>query len=291
MSRIFRIKEHSFIADFKRGMKPNWSFSARLDELLYFPTWPLVYLLSRTRITPNQLVMVSFLVGMAFVTGAFLGFLKSHPTTMSILLILRVLLDCADGQLARYTGRTSNLGALYDLAADFVFTILFFLSLAVHLSIIDQLEVYEAVLLSLAALVFFLCSTTVFSFLAFQLQTSNQTIESVKSMFIRSLPNDRKGDKAYEMKLDFFNGVFRYTWRAVTLVVFRLFFNKGRTCRHSTILGLLSPLEYSVQLFIFAAFLLIGISPVWYLLFIIAVFGAMVLLLLIGGQKTYFIIL
>lgn len=78
----------------------------------------LVYALKRTPITPNQ---VSFLgVGVFFFAAAFLAL---WPTpiglfTAAIFLQLSYLFDCADGQLARLKGMTSDVGAYLDFFMD-----------------------------------------------------------------------------------------------------------------------------------------------------------------------------
>lgn len=78
----------------------------------------LVYLLRRTPITPNQ---VTFLGAAVFVGVA--ASLIAMPGWAGLLVAAAILefsyvLDCADGQLARLTGKTSDVGAYLDFLMD-----------------------------------------------------------------------------------------------------------------------------------------------------------------------------
>jgi phosphatidylglycerophosphate synthase len=266
-SLILSLKKTEFITDFRKGMRAGWSLSGRLDELLYFITWPLVFFLRRTKITPNQIALLSFLIGLGFITGIFLGWVREYPIIMSLLLLARVLLDCADGQLARVKGETSNLGALYDLASDFSFTILLFLSLAYVQVMHSGMEAALAISLSMAALFSFLCTTTIFSFMSFQSQSLEQSEESLRNRFIAPLPMDRNLISSYEKKLVFFNRVFYFTWRPISLLVLKLFLRKKINRKPSKVLQLFSFFEFSVQLIVLTVLILYRIDFFWYLVF------------------------
>lgn len=78
----------------------------------------LVYFLKRTPVTPNQ---VSFLgVGVFFAAAALLALWTTPPGMLAAALVLQLsyLFDCADGQLARLKGMTSNVGAYLDFFMD-----------------------------------------------------------------------------------------------------------------------------------------------------------------------------
>lgn len=82
------------------------------------PAAILVWLLKDTKITPNQvsfLAIVVALLGCAVMVWwrAWAGLIVSGLT-----LQLAYIIDCADGQLARLTGRTSPVGALLDFMLD-----------------------------------------------------------------------------------------------------------------------------------------------------------------------------
>jgi phosphatidylglycerophosphate synthase len=77
----------------------------------------LVRFLKRTRITPNQVTIASFLIGASgagfFLTGKLWGFLCG-----GILVQLSSIADCADGMLARATSISSLYGAYLDIFLD-----------------------------------------------------------------------------------------------------------------------------------------------------------------------------
>jgi len=75
---------------------------------------PLLVVLARLRITPNQLTLLSLLAGLAFCPV----FLWSSKIAAFALMLAHVLLDGLDGPLARHTQRASNRGSFTDTAAD-----------------------------------------------------------------------------------------------------------------------------------------------------------------------------
>ncbi len=76
----------------------------------------LVAPLQQTAVTPNHITTLSLLTGLAaaglFAAGGALAHLGA------VMFVLALVLDHADGELARMTGRTSRFGHYYDLAAD-----------------------------------------------------------------------------------------------------------------------------------------------------------------------------
>ncbi len=82
------------------------------------PAAVVVTALARTRVTPNQLSFVS--IGVFLVA---VGLLVGVPGWLGVLLgvlgvELSYVFDCADGQLARVTGRSSAVGAQLDFLMD-----------------------------------------------------------------------------------------------------------------------------------------------------------------------------
>lgn len=82
--------------------------------------------LAKTKITPNQVTFISFLIALIA------GFLFSKGTYLylvlgAILVELSFTLDCVDGQLARFRNMCSSFGAWFDGILDRLseFTILF----------------------------------------------------------------------------------------------------------------------------------------------------------------------
>ena len=88
-------------------------------------TWVAV----RIGATPNQVTLVSFAIGLysaySFSRGTFIGALSG-----ALLLQLSIIVDCVDGELARYTRRFSKLGAWLDAVTDRIKEYLVFLGLA-----------------------------------------------------------------------------------------------------------------------------------------------------------------
>lgn len=77
----------------------------------------LVKALLRTRITPNQVTVAAFFIGV----GAAFAFSRGKPAWVilgAVLAQLSSVVDCADGMLARALGRTSEFGAYLDLVLD-----------------------------------------------------------------------------------------------------------------------------------------------------------------------------
>lgn len=76
-------------------------------------TWVAV----RTKMTPNQVTLISFAVGLLsayqFSFGQFWNTLFG-----AVLLQLSIIIDCVDGELARYTRQFSQLGAWLDAITD-----------------------------------------------------------------------------------------------------------------------------------------------------------------------------
>jgi phosphatidylglycerophosphate synthase len=77
----------------------------------------LVRALFRTRITPNQVTLAAFAVGVAG-AGFFLHGRAWSFAVGGLLAELSSIVDCADGMLARARGRSSAYGAVLDLILD-----------------------------------------------------------------------------------------------------------------------------------------------------------------------------
>jgi hypothetical protein len=88
-------------------------------------TWAAV----RLKMTPNQVTLVSFAVGLysayQFSQGTFWSIFAG-----AFLLQLSIIIDCVDGELARYTRQFSQLGAWLDAITDRIKEYLVFFALA-----------------------------------------------------------------------------------------------------------------------------------------------------------------
>ncbi len=87
------------------------------------------WLAVRLKMTPNQVTLISFAVGLLsayeFSRGDFWSIF-----TGAVLLQLSIIIDCVDGELARYTRQFSQLGAWLDAITDRIKEYLVFFALA-----------------------------------------------------------------------------------------------------------------------------------------------------------------
>ncbi len=101
---------------YRESLKPADSL---FNNYLARPIAALVVLVfARTRVTPNQITFVSLAV-MLLAVAALVGLSGPLGLWLGIALIeLSYIFDCADGQLARVTGRSSPVGASLDFLMD-----------------------------------------------------------------------------------------------------------------------------------------------------------------------------
>lgn len=78
---------------------------------------PLVKLLNKTKVTPNQLTVIGFAVGLLAIP--FLA-LQWWSLALAAILLNRIL-DGLDGALARYQGSSTSAGGFLDICLDFLF--------------------------------------------------------------------------------------------------------------------------------------------------------------------------
>ena len=78
---------------------------------------PLVKLLDKTKVTPNQLTVIGFAVGLLAIP--FLA-LQWWNLALTVILLNRIL-DGLDGALARYQGSSTSAGGYLDICLDFLF--------------------------------------------------------------------------------------------------------------------------------------------------------------------------
>ncbi len=79
---------------------------------------PLVMLFSKTSITPNQVTFLGALVFLGVIASLVCVSGSWGIVAAALFLELAYLFDCADGQLARITGKTSMVGAYLDFLID-----------------------------------------------------------------------------------------------------------------------------------------------------------------------------
>jgi len=88
--------------------------------------------LVRTNITPNQVTTVRLFSGVAAAVALAIG-TQWWTQVGCIVFVASVVLDRADGELARMSGKTSDKGHQYDLWADACSNVLVFIGLGVGL--------------------------------------------------------------------------------------------------------------------------------------------------------------
>jgi phosphatidylglycerophosphate synthase len=77
-----------------------------------------VWILARTPITPNQVTFLGFFVFLSALVPVVILTDSWGLLAGALLIQLAYVLDCADGQLARITGKTSEIGAYFDFFID-----------------------------------------------------------------------------------------------------------------------------------------------------------------------------
>jgi phosphatidylglycerophosphate synthase len=119
----------------KRPMRPR-ELQDPLNYYLYHPlAWQLARGLARTPITPN---MVSVLGAIIVVAAALAYTQLSWPVSAALGMALHMswhVIDGADGDLARLTGRTSPIGEMVDGLCDYLSHIVLYLILAGWLAV------------------------------------------------------------------------------------------------------------------------------------------------------------
>jgi hypothetical protein len=101
---------------YQRTRKPNDIFWNRFVARPLAA--PLVAALERTRVTPNQITLLSLVVFLAAAGLLVLLPGRSGLITAIVVLELSYVLDCVDGQLARLRGQSSPVGAHFDFLMD-----------------------------------------------------------------------------------------------------------------------------------------------------------------------------
>jgi phosphatidylglycerophosphate synthase len=88
-------------------------FLAPVRGLLSRVHSPLVRLLARLHVSPDSVSLAGPLLGVVFVFTV-----RHHPRLSFIIWFLSVAVDGVDGALARYIGRASDFGTLFDQVCD-----------------------------------------------------------------------------------------------------------------------------------------------------------------------------
>jgi CDP-diacylglycerol---glycerol-3-phosphate 3-phosphatidyltransferase len=87
-------------------------------------TTPIVPLISKLKLTPDAMTIIGVILNLA--AAVVIGF--GHVFIGGIVFLLAGLFDMLDGALARYMGKTSKFGALFDSTSDRITEAALFLS-------------------------------------------------------------------------------------------------------------------------------------------------------------------
>ena len=122
-----------------------------------------VYALSGTRVTPNQVTLSAFLTSLVG-AGVMLGW-TTWPGLIAAVLIyqLAYVLDCADGQLARHRGVSSKAGHLLDFMMDELKAKILYGAVAIRLYRVHDDPLYLIVGVGGVALISMALSLTTFT--------------------------------------------------------------------------------------------------------------------------------
>jgi CDP-alcohol phosphatidyltransferase len=119
----------SLLSEYKSSLK-NVAVEEYVDLVIFRPlAFAFVKAIYATRLTPNQVTLLSMIVGVS--SGVF--FALGVPAAIilgGILLGAATVLDCADGQLARLKKNGTHLGRVLDGVVDYVYTISAFVGIA-----------------------------------------------------------------------------------------------------------------------------------------------------------------
>ena len=103
-----------------------------VNGLWYFYNGSVVRMLYSTPITPNQITVLSFFVGLLSV-GFYVSGRSDSLLWGAIFLYGKVLLDNIDGNLARIRGTSSRLGRFLDSFTDFFVTVMVYIGISFYL--------------------------------------------------------------------------------------------------------------------------------------------------------------
>ena len=98
------------------------------DTTIHRIVRPAVRRIAPTGVTPNQLTTLRLVTGLIAAAGFAQGG-EFWPRLGGVIFLLSLLLDRADGELARQTGRSSPLGYRYDLVCDCLATVATFIGI------------------------------------------------------------------------------------------------------------------------------------------------------------------
>lgn len=103
------------------------------DTLIHRIVRPAIRVVANMPVTPNHITTVRLVTGIAAALCFAVG-TRGWLAAGALVFLLSLLLDRADGELARQTGRMSRAGYRYDLASDCIASVATFVGLGVGLA-------------------------------------------------------------------------------------------------------------------------------------------------------------
>lgn len=103
------------------------------DTLIHRIVRPVIRRIAPLGVTPNQVTTLRLITGLA-ASACFAAGTKSSFDVGAGVFVLSMLLDRADGELARQTGQMSKSGHRYDLACDWIGTVVAFFGIGIGLA-------------------------------------------------------------------------------------------------------------------------------------------------------------
>jgi len=151
----------SLLYEYRRSLKII-EVEEPVDLAVYRPLgFLLVKAIFRTSITPNQITVFSIFVGLLAGLGYGLG-RRSTIVAGALLLAFSIVLDCADGQLARLKKNGTRFGRLLDGLVDYAVDLSVCIGLAVGLA--PDVHRWKWVLLLLAVAATYIVHSAVLDF-------------------------------------------------------------------------------------------------------------------------------
>lgn len=193
------------IDSYRKTLKPKETEEFANSWIFRPAAFIIVWFVRKTKITPNHLTVLSFIFGIT--GGVMLAVGQQWLAFISMLLM--VVLDCADGQLARLTGQSSRIGKMLDVTADVSSYLSFFIGVSVYrFGLTGNISEFWYILLSFAAI-----SLNII----FYDQFKNQYIRYVYSDYHEKLEDLSKLKDDYKNEPDFFKRIGRFGYYAVYL--------------------------------------------------------------------------
>ena len=255
------------LSEFRKSLKYPIPGFLRIDELGRIAAWPLVLVLSKLNIRAELVVVASFLSNLVASLDLPRGVSFLGAYGVAFFIFLRIIFDCADGMLARYTNTVTASGASLDLISDFFNQTLLFFAISRYLILHTGYQPLLILILTTISLSAHLLSATIVSFISFQKYSDMENFNDIKNVFLRGPINTNKRDAAYKI-LSF---IYFYTWKPFTSIALAIFRSNTKLKISGIEEHIYASAGIGTSLLFLILTLLSGISMIWFLLWHILV--------------------